>query len=58
MNPDGTYKLRMPAGEPEDSPAALGTHQTLINLALESARGNSSAGKSANDGATNRAGGA
>ena len=50
MNPDGTYTLRMPEGVPEDSPAALGTHQTLINQALESARGNSSARKPANGG--------
>jgi polyphosphate kinase len=38
MQPDGRYVLRQPDGVDPDSPAALGTHQTLMNLALKSAR--------------------
>ncbi|UCD74668.1 MAG: polyphosphate kinase 1 [Phycisphaerales bacterium] len=38
MGADGDYTLRQPDKLPEDSSAALGTHQALINLALQSAR--------------------
>jgi polyphosphate kinase len=38
MQPDGSYVLREPEGAEPDSPAALGTHQTLMKLALKSAR--------------------
>ena len=38
MQPDGTYILRRYGGDEPDSPQALGTHQALMNLEMESAR--------------------
>ncbi|MDY7108792.1 MAG: polyphosphate kinase 1 [Planctomycetota bacterium] len=38
MQPDGSYVLRRHAGGEDDSPAAIGTHQALMNLARETAR--------------------